>query len=231
MSLMCGPMALKWGRGHPVFINPQAGLAVGALSLPRTPPNKSQWLNGSCPAAADRAFPNAGAQWGQTCLHPWALILFLSLHLPPSVPHSQPRSGRMTAHHAVRWYNGANNVAECPHFFCQTVVVCVLDKMAADWRVLREGAVWMKGLCTDLIKSQCSNYCSSVCDKWTELDTTGRENTHIYRQVCTHTYTPAQTKAGHVVLLRARGGYSQFLLNRPVHSELNLVSQCGVRHK
>ncbi len=148
MSLMCGPMSLKWGKGHPVFINPQAGLAVGALSLPWTPPpNKSQWLNGSCPAAADRAFPNAGGQWGQTCLHPWALISLLSLRLPPSVPHSQPWSGRMTAHHAVRWYNGANNVAECPHFFCQTVVVRVLDKMAADWRVsegrrrLNEGSV------------------------------------------------------------------------------------------
>lgn len=30
---------------------------------------------------------------------------------PPSVPHSQTRSGRMTAHHAVRRHNGANNVA------------------------------------------------------------------------------------------------------------------------
>lgn len=84
------------------------------------------------PAAADRVFLSARAQWGQTCLHPWALIWFHSLHRPPSVPHSQPRSGRMTAHHAVRGHNGANNVAECPRFFCQTVVVCVLDKMAAD---------------------------------------------------------------------------------------------------
>lgn len=95
-----GLMTQKWGRGHPVFINPQAGLSVGALSLPRTPSTKSQWLNGSCPAATDRAFPNAGAQWGQTCLHPWALISFLSL--PLSLFHS-PRSGRMTAHHAVHW--------------------------------------------------------------------------------------------------------------------------------
>ena len=78
---MCGPTMLNRGRGHPVFPNPQAGVAVGALSLLQTPRNKSQWLNGSCPAAADRAFPNAGAQRGQTCLHLWALIWFLSLPL------------------------------------------------------------------------------------------------------------------------------------------------------
>lgn len=127
--IMCGPTALNRSRGHPVFLNPQAGVAVGALSLLQTPLNKSQWLSGSCPAAADRAFPNAGAQRGQTCLHPWALIWFLSL--PLSLIH---RPGPDEWQHTMR-YDGTMALIMSPRpcFFCQPVVVGV--KMAADWRV------------------------------------------------------------------------------------------------
>lgn len=85
--------------------------------------------------------------------------------------------------------NGANNVADCPHFSCQTVEVRVLTKCRLIEGFLRDSAVWMKGLCTDLIKTQCSNYCSSVCDKWD-----CRERKHTHTGMCAHTATKTQLR-------------------------------------
>lgn len=213
-------MTLKWDRGHPVFINPQAGLVVGALSLPTDPPHQVTKAERKLPCCCRLTVSRLQSTMGPnlpSSLGCNLLSFTPSIHLPPSVRHSQPRSARMTAHHAVHWHNGANKMAECRHFSCQTVLVCVLIKWQLIEGFMREGAVWMKGLCTDLIKTQCSNYCWFVCDKWTELDSAGRENTHRYLQI-------------HISLNKGRAS-GIFTSKKRMLVELNLVPQCGVRHK
>lgn len=65
---------------------------------PRGPPTtplpmyNSQWLNGSCPAAPEQAFPNTAAQLIWTCFRLGSNLAF-PLCLPLSGPHSQPPIG------------------------------------------------------------------------------------------------------------------------------------------
>lgn len=125
---------------------------------------------------------------GPNLLHPWALIWLLSL--PGSLIHSRsPDEWRPTMRHSSTM---VLITCQCPHFSCQTVVVsCPWQNGGWLKGFWGEAAVWMKGLCTDLIKTQCSNYCSE-CDKWPGLDTAGR-NTHTHTSTYTHRYTPIQT--------------------------------------
>lgn len=83
------------------------------------PPYKAQWLSGSCPAAAP--------QWGQTCLHPWALIW---------IPSLQCRS-----HHAVRRHNGTNNVAVSPRLLTNGGALASWTTWLLIEGLVRDGAV------------------------------------------------------------------------------------------
>lgn len=71
---------------------------------PKTAPTSfdgPQWQNGSRPAVAERAFPNAAAQWGPNLPSSTGALIWIP-SLPLALVHKQPPPQPAPAHHAAR---------------------------------------------------------------------------------------------------------------------------------
>lgn len=80
-------------------------------NLPQTPPRQATMAERKPPRCCGSSVSQRRSTMGPNLPSSRGSNL---VPFPPSVPHSQPPARRMTAHHAARRHNGANNVAVSP---------------------------------------------------------------------------------------------------------------------